>query len=48
MIRNDLITLIFRVMFLSALILVSLITIDTKRLQRGEFFCPLNRCYYWL
>jgi len=41
MIRNDLITLIFRVMFLSALILVSLITIDTKRLQRGEFFALL-------
>lgn len=48
MIRNDLITLIFRVMFLSALILVSLITIDTKRLQRGELFCPLNRGYNWL
>jgi NADH-quinone oxidoreductase subunit N len=41
MIRNDLITLIFRVMFLSALLLVSLITVDTKRLQRGEFFALL-------
>jgi NADH-quinone oxidoreductase subunit N len=41
MIRNDLITLVFRVMFLSALMIVSLITLDTKRLQRGEFFALL-------
>lgn len=41
MIRNDLITLIFRVMFLSALVIVSLLTLDTKRLQRGEFFALL-------
>ncbi len=41
MIRSDLITLVFRVMFLSALLIVSLITLDTKRLQRGEFFALL-------
>jgi NADH-quinone oxidoreductase subunit N len=41
MIRNDLITLVFRVMFLSALMIVSLITLDTTRLQRGEFFTLL-------
>ncbi len=41
MIRNDLITLIFRVIFLSALLVVSLITLDSKRLQRGEFFALL-------
>lgn len=41
MIRNDLITLIFRVIFLSALMIVSLLTLDSKRLQRGEFFALL-------
>ena len=41
MIRSDLITLVFRVIFLSALMIVSLITLDTKRLQRGEFFALL-------
>jgi NADH-quinone oxidoreductase subunit N len=41
MIRNDLITLVFRVIFLSALVLTSLISIDVKRLQRGEFYALL-------
>lgn len=41
MIRNDLITLVFRVMFLLALLLTSLITVDVKRLQRGEFYALL-------
>jgi NADH-quinone oxidoreductase subunit N len=41
MIKNDLITLVFRVMFLSALLIVSLVSLDTKRLQRGEFFALL-------
>lgn len=41
MIRNDLITLVFRVMFLAALMITSLITIDVKRLQRGEFYALL-------
>ena len=41
MIRNDLITLVFRVMFLFALLLTSLITVDVKRLQRGEFYALL-------
>lgn len=41
MIRNDLITLVFRVIFLTALLIVSLITLDTVRLQRGEFFALL-------
>jgi len=41
MIRNDLITLVFRIMFLVALLITSLITIDVKRLQRGEFYALL-------
>jgi NADH-quinone oxidoreductase subunit N len=41
MIRNDLITLVFRVMFLFALMLTSLISVDVKRLQRGEFYALL-------
>ena len=41
MVRNDLITLVFRVMFLLALMLTSLVTVDVKRLQRGEFYALL-------
>ena len=41
MIRNDLVTLVFRVMFLFALITVSLVSVDVKRLQRNEFFALL-------
>jgi NADH-quinone oxidoreductase subunit N len=41
MIRNDLITLVFRIMFLLALILTSLMTTDVIRLQRGEFYALL-------
>ena len=38
MIRHDLVTLVFRVMFQSALILVSLISMDTKALQKSEYY----------
>jgi NADH-quinone oxidoreductase subunit N len=38
MIRHDLVTLVFRVMFLLALLTVALIAMDVPRLQRGEFF----------
>lgn len=41
MIRHDLITLIFRVMFLIAVTLVSLISLDVPALQRGEYFALL-------
>ncbi len=41
MIRNDLITLVFRIIFLAALIMTSLITVDVVRLQRGEFYALL-------
>ncbi len=41
MIRNDLITLIFRVMFLVAVAIVSLISLDVPALQRGEYFALL-------
>jgi NADH-quinone oxidoreductase subunit N len=41
MIRNDMVTLVFRVMFLIALIATSLIAVDVERLQRGEFFALL-------
>ena len=36
--RNDGITLVFRTMFLCAALITSLITVDVKRLQHGEFF----------
>lgn len=38
MFRHDLVTLVFRVMFLGAALLTSLLSVDTKRLQHGEFF----------
>ena len=41
MIRHDLITLVFRVMFLIAVTLVSLISLDVPALQRGEYFALL-------
>jgi NADH-quinone oxidoreductase subunit N len=41
MIRHDLMTLVFRVMFLSALILVSLISVDVKALHQGEYYAML-------
>jgi NADH-quinone oxidoreductase subunit N len=41
MIRHDLMTLVFRVMFLAALILVSLISVDVKVLQKGEYYAML-------
>jgi NADH-quinone oxidoreductase subunit N len=41
MIRSDLITLVFRVMFLSALILTSLLSMDVERLQKVEYYALL-------
>jgi len=41
MIRFDLIAFIFEVMFLSALIVTSLVAMDTPRLQRSEFYALL-------
>lgn len=41
MIRHDLVTLVFRVMFLIALMVVSLISLDVPALQRGEYFALL-------
>jgi len=41
MIRNDLVTFVFRLMFLSALILTSLLSLDVPRLQKIEYFALL-------
>ncbi len=41
MIRHDLVTLVFRVMFLVALMLTSLISLDVERLQKGEYYALL-------
>ena len=41
MIRHDLITLVFRVIFLSALLTTSLISLDVKRLQTIEYYALL-------
>jgi len=41
MIRSDMATLVFRVIFLSALIITSLLSIDEERLQRGEYYALL-------
>jgi NADH-quinone oxidoreductase subunit N len=41
MIRHDLMTLVFRVMFLVVLILISLISVDIERLQKGEYYALL-------
>lgn len=38
MIRNDLVTLIFRVMFLAALVLTALLSMDSPRLQKVEYY----------
>lgn len=37
MFRNDMITLVFRTMFLAAALLTALLTVDVRRLQHGEF-----------
>lgn len=42
MMRNDGFTLVFRVMFLMALGLTSLISADVKNLQRGEYYILLH------
>lgn len=41
MIRTDLVTLVFRVMFLVAVAVVSLISLDVPALQRGEYYALL-------
>lgn len=41
MVRNDLITLVFRVMFLAALMTTCLISLDTPWLQKVEFYALL-------
>lgn len=41
MLRHDLIALVFRVMFLSALVLTSLLSLDVPRLQNGGYFTLL-------
>ncbi len=41
MIRHDLVTLVFRIMFLVALMITSLIALDVKPLQKGEFYALL-------
>jgi NADH-quinone oxidoreductase subunit N len=41
MLRHDLVTLVFRVMFLVALVLTALISADVPRLQRGEYYTLL-------
>ncbi len=41
MIRGDMATLVFRVIFLSALIITALLSIDEERLQRGEYYALL-------
>ncbi|MEW5985317.1 MAG: NADH-quinone oxidoreductase subunit N [Chloroflexota bacterium] len=41
MIRHDLVTLVFRVIFLIAVFATSLISMDTERLQRGEYYALL-------
>lgn len=41
MIRFDLVTLVFRVMFLVALMVTSLISLDVPRLQKGEYYALL-------
>ncbi len=38
MFRNDLVTLVFRTMFLAAALVTSLLTVDVRRLQHGEFY----------
>lgn len=42
MLRHDMVTLVFRVIFLVVLMATSLISLDVKRLQRGEYFALLT------
>ncbi len=41
MIRSDAVTMVFRTMFMAALITTSLISMDVKELQRGEYYALL-------
>ena len=41
MFQNDLFTLVFRTMFIMATMITSLLTVDVKRLQHGEFYALL-------
>ena len=41
MIRHDPVTLVFRIMFFVAILIVSLISLDVERLQRGEYYALL-------
>lgn len=41
MFQNDLFTLVFRTMFISATMITSLLTVDVKRLQHGEYYALL-------
>ena len=41
MMRNDLVTFVFRLMFLSALVLTSLVSMDVPRLQKLEYYALL-------
>lgn len=41
MLRQDMVTLVFRVMFLFALLLTSLVSLDVPHLQKGEYFALL-------
>ncbi|MBX7254647.1 MAG: NADH-quinone oxidoreductase subunit N [Candidatus Promineofilum sp.] len=41
MIRNDLVTFVFRLMFLAALVLTSLLSLDVPRLQKLEYYALL-------
>ena len=38
MFQHDMVTLVFRIMFISAALITSLLTVDVKRLQKGEFY----------
>lgn len=40
-IRHDLVTLVFRVMFLAALVVTALISLDVRHLQKGEYYTLL-------
>ena len=47
MMRNDLVTFVFRLMFFSALILTALLSMDVPRLQKIEYYACLlytSRC----
>ena len=36
--RNDLVTMVFRVLFISATTITAMLTVDVKRLQHGEYY----------